>query len=303
MRSPGRRKASSKKAVHKDSTGGKAKGATLAQRIATAPRLVDPDLARAQVADWSAGLAPDDARLLAKLLSANPCVGTLLESLSESSPYLWELASSEPTRLLRLLQSDPDHYLSSFLAEHGRDAGSSVDAADAMRLLRRMKSEAALLIALADIGGVWPVMRAAHALTHLADTAVNAAVRFVLAEAERDGRLKFAGNTRSQEGSGYAVLAMGKMGAFELNYSSDIDLIVLYEPTAPALPADAEPSMLYVRLTQRLVNYCKSGPPMATYFERISVCAPTPPRPQLQFPRPRLSHITKVSGRTGNVPR
>jgi len=254
MRSPGRRKASSKKAVHKDSTGGKAKGATLAQRIATTPRLVDPDLARARVADWSAGLAPDDARLLAKLLSANPCVGTLLESLSESSPYLWELASSEPTRLLRLLQSDPDRYLSSFLAEHGRDAGSSVDAADAMRLLRRMKSEAALLIALADIGGVWPVMRAAHALTHLADTAVNAAVRFVLAEAERDGRLKFVGNTRSQEGSGYAVLAMGKMGAFELNYSSDIDLIVLYEPTAPALPADAEPSTLYVRLTQRLVK-------------------------------------------------
>jgi glutamate-ammonia-ligase adenylyltransferase len=47
---------------------------------------------------------------------------------------------------------------------------------------------------------------------------------------------------------------MGKMGAFELNYSSDIDLIVLYEPTAPALPADAEPSTLYVRLTQRLVK-------------------------------------------------
>ena len=47
---------------------------------------------------------------------------------------------------------------------------------------------------------------------------------------------------------------MGKMGAFELNYSSDIDLIVLYDPAAPALPKDAEPSTLFVRITQRLVK-------------------------------------------------
>ena len=160
----------------------------------------------------------------------------------------------EPARLLRLLQSDPDEHLTSLLAQHGRDAGSSGDAADAMRLLRRMKAEGALLIALADIGGVWPVMRAARALTELADAAVDAAVRFILAEAGRDGRLKLADIARPEVGSGYVVLAMGKMGAFELNYSSDIDLIVLYEPTAPALPADAEPSTLYVRLTQRLVK-------------------------------------------------
>ncbi len=254
MRPPARRKASRKPAVHGDSTGGKARGATLARRIATAPRLVDPDTARARVAEWLAGLAPGDAKHLRELLSANPIVSTLLESLSESSPYLWELASLEPTRLLRLLQSDPEQHFASLLAEHGRDAGSSADAADAMRILRRMKSEAALLIALADIGGVWPVMRAARALTELADTAVDAAVYFILAEAERDGRLKPADNTRPQVGSGYVVLAMGKMGAFELNYSSDIDLIALYEPTASALPADAEPSTLYVRLTQRLVK-------------------------------------------------
>ena len=254
MRPPAKRKASRKPAVHKDSAGGKAKGATLAERIATAPRLGDADKARARVAEWLAGLAPADAKHLQELLSAHPIVSTLLESLSESSPYLWDLASLEPIRLLRLLQSDPDQHFTSLLAQHRRDAGSSVDAADAMRLLRRMKAEAALLIALADIGGVWPVMRAARALTELADAAVDAAVRFILAEAGRDGRLNPADIARPEVGSGYVVLAMGKMGAFELNYSSDIDLIVLYEPKAPALPADAEPSTLYVRLTQRLVK-------------------------------------------------
>ena len=102
-----------------------------------------------------------------------------------------------------------------------------------MRQLRLLKSEAALLIALADIGGVWPVMRAARALTDLADTAVDAASRFVLAEAARAGRLAPKDEARPQAGSGYIVIAMGKMGAFELNYSSDIDLIVFYDPSAP----------------------------------------------------------------------
>ena len=129
---------------------------------------------------------------------------------------------------------------------------ASEDEAEAMRLLRRMKAEAALLIALADIGGVWPVMRAARALSDLADTAVDAATRFVLAEAARDGRLTPANKSEPQEGSGYIVLAMGKMGAFELNYSSDIDLIVFYD--AAAVPDEPAPAALFVRLTQKLVK-------------------------------------------------
>ena len=123
-----------------------------------------------------------------------------------------------------------------------------------MRLLRIMKAEAALLIALADIGGVWPVMQATRALTDLADAAVDAAARFVLAEAARAGRLTPKDTNRPQDGSGYIVLAMGKMGAFELNYSSDIDLIVFYDPAAPAVPKDAEAASLFVRITQRLVK-------------------------------------------------
>src|SRR5262249_50308895 len=55
-------------------------------------------------------------------------------------------------------------------------------------------------------------------------------------------------------GSGYIVLAMGKMGAHELNYSSDIDIIVLYDPAAPALPPDGETAQLYIRLTRNLIR-------------------------------------------------
>jgi glutamate-ammonia-ligase adenylyltransferase len=229
-------------------------GATLADRIVTAPHLVEPKPARARVAEWLAGLSVAKAKPLKALLAAHPIVSTLLESLAESSPYLWELTSREPDRLLRLLGADPDRHLAELLAEHGRVVAASQDDAEAMRLLRRMKAEAGLLIALADIGGAWPVMQAARALSDLADTAVDAATRFVLAEAARAGRLTPKDKAQPQIGSGYIVLAMGKMGAFELNYSSDIDLIVFYDPAGPALPKDAAPAALFVRLTQRLVK-------------------------------------------------
>jgi glutamate-ammonia-ligase adenylyltransferase len=229
-------------------------GVTLAERIVAAPYLVEPEAARARLSEWLAGLPGQQTKSLKALLAAHPTVNTLLESLAESSPFLWELVSRNPDRLLRLLGADPDRHLAALLAANGRAIAATDDVSEAMGLLRLMKAEAALLIALADIGGVWPVMRATRALTDLADTAVDAAVGFALAEAARAGRLTPKDKVRPQDGSGYIVLAMGKMGAFELNYSSDIDLIVFYDASAPSLPEDAAPATLFVRVTQRLVK-------------------------------------------------
>jgi glutamate-ammonia-ligase adenylyltransferase len=228
-------------------------GATLAARVISVPCLTDAQAARARVAEWLAGLSPGEGKPLNALLAAHPLIVTLLESLSESSPFLWELVSRDPERLLRLLNTEPDAHFAAILAERGHAAATTEDDAEAMRQLRRMKAEAALLIALADIGGVWPVMRAAHALTELADAAVDAATRFALAEAARAGRLTPKNKAEPQAGSGYIVIAMGKMGAFELNYSSDIDLIVFYDPAAQAVP-DMAPAPVFVKVTQRLVK-------------------------------------------------
>jgi glutamate-ammonia-ligase adenylyltransferase len=257
MRRPAQKKAVGKKPARKPAARaqrGPVGGTTLAERIVTAPYLNDAKAARARVAEWLAGLPGTQARPLQALFSAHPTVATLLQSLAESSPYLWELASQDAPRLLRLLACEPDAHLAALLADSGRAVAASEDDAQAMYLLRRMKAEAALLIALADIGGVWLVMRATRALTELADIAVDAAARFALAVAMREGRLAPPDKAAPQLGSGYIVLAMGKMGAFELNYSSDIDLIVFYDPAAPALPPDAAPAALFVRVTQRLVK-------------------------------------------------
>ena len=254
MTPPARKKPVRRKAARKTTAAspGARASATLAGRIVTAPILAGPKAAKARLSEWLDGLPAAQTKSLKALLAAHPVVGTLLQSLAENSPYLWELASRDAGRLLRLFGADPDRHLAMLLSESGRAVAGTADEAEAMRLLRAMKAEASLLIALADIGGAWPVMRAAHALTDLADTAVDAAVCFVLADAARGKRLRPKDITQPQRGSGYIVLAMGKMGAYELNYSSDIDLIVFYDPAA--VPEDAAPAALFVRVTQKLVK-------------------------------------------------
>jgi len=231
-----------------------ARDSVLAARIVAAPAPIDAAAAAARVDAWLATLEPEAAQPLTAELNGHLPLRTLLEGLSEHSPYLWDLASGDAARLLRILKSDPDRHLTALLSGAAAAVAATADEAEAMRLLRRMKAEAALLIALADIGGVWPVMRAAHALTDLADAAVGAAVDFALSEAARAGRFKPADSAQPHQGSGYIVLAMGKMGAFELNYSSDIDLIVLFEAESPAIAPGVEPAPMFVRVTQKLVK-------------------------------------------------
>ncbi len=122
-----------------------------------------------------------------------------------------------------------------------------------MQLLRRMKSEAALLTALCDIGGM-AGDAITQALTDIAVTSVQCALRFLLAQEAGRGRLLPPDPDRAEDGSGLVVLAMGKMGAGELNYSSDIDLIVFFNLDAPTLPRDIEPQPFFVRVTQAMAR-------------------------------------------------
>ncbi len=228
---------------------------TLARRVADTPHHFAADEAHLRVAGWLAEIAGTPAgERLNQLVADHPNVNALIARLAEGSPYLFDLARADPARLATLLEADPDRRMDDILADATQAISATRDEASVMRLLRRMKSEAALLIAVADIGGVWPVTRATSALTELADAAVGAAVRYLLGEAARRGRLRAADPARPEHGSGYIVLAMGKMGANELNYSSDIDLIIFYDQAASALAPATEAAPFYVRLTRALVK-------------------------------------------------
>jgi glutamate-ammonia-ligase adenylyltransferase len=228
---------------------------TFAQRIAAAPKLAAPEAAQMRLDDWLSDVEGNPAAGgLRRMFAGYPQVRALLLGLADGSPHLWDLVRSPgPERLVDLLESDPDVRFDAILADAVAAIASSRDD-DVMQRLRRMKAQASLLIALADIGGVWPVVRVTAALTELADAAVGAAVKYLLGQAARDGKLRPADTSEPQEGSGYIVLAMGKMGAGELNYSSDIDLIVFYDASAPAYVPGTEPALFYVRLTRALVK-------------------------------------------------
>jgi glutamate-ammonia-ligase adenylyltransferase len=223
--------------------------AALADGLIEAPRLAAPAEARrrlkALIEDApAAGLAPELERGSTR---------DVLLGLADHSPYLWALVREDPDRLHRLLKHPPTLSLDALLSALGQRRDE--DEADLMRALRRSKRESALLIALADIGGVWDVAQATEALTRFADAAVRGAVAFLLRKAARDGLLALDPDAADiAEGSGMAVLALGKHGARELNYSSDVDLIVLYDPGAASIPPGTAAGPLFAKLTRGLVR-------------------------------------------------
>ncbi len=125
---------------------------------------------------------------------------------------------------------------------------------EAMAALRRYKADVALCAALADIAGAWGVAELTEAMTRAADAVLEVAVRFLLGEAASTGVFMPRDPSAPERESGYVVLAMGKLGARELNYSSDIDLIVLFDPRKLALAPGQEPQRFAVEITRRLVR-------------------------------------------------
>src|SRR6201996_7086961 len=148
----------------------------------------------------------------------------LLDSVFGNSPFLGRLAQRETGALGEYFAAGPHIVLNAaiLLAEAAERADSE---AQAMKELRTAKRRAALAIAMADIAGTWQVETVTAELTRFADACVQGALRFLLAaEAQRSGQVPVR-----EEQCGLTILAMGKYGAHELNYSSDIDLVAFYD--------------------------------------------------------------------------
>jgi len=189
--------------------------------------------------------------------AASPAGAALLAALGGHSPYLAELAAREPATLLLLAARGPDEAMARALAPLARIAPETPRAAVAA-MLRRAKRQGALTAAVADIAGLWPLDRVTGALSDLAEGAIDAACAHLLREAAARGELRLAGAQKDEprlvgRNSGLVVLGMGKLGGRELNYSSDVDLMVLYDPVAAAYHADRA-GAAYVRIARDLVR-------------------------------------------------
>ncbi|EFI51593.1 bifunctional [glutamine synthetase] adenylyltransferase/[glutamine synthetase]-adenylyl-L-tyrosine phosphorylase [Afipia sp. 1NLS2] len=233
---------------------GAADSRPLAARFVTNPTPFAPDQAQQRVAGWLADLPGEDAGVWRAVIDGHSHANAILHGIAEFSPYLFDLIRLDPARGLRVFTCRPEDHMTALIAQARNEAAAAADEASVMQVLRRLKAEAALLIALCDIGGVWPVGQVTSALTDVAVTSVQCAVRFLLSQEVERGRLLTKDPQHPEEGSGLIVLAMGKMGAGELNFSSDIDLIVFYDPDKGQLSESVEASPFFARLAQGIAR-------------------------------------------------
>src|SRR5438270_11159748 len=273
------------------------KSTALAALFADGPRVAASDKAEQRLNDWLGALEPEQAAALDDLLDRRFAKAILL-GIIEFSPYLFDLMRADAARLIRLLECDPQAHLAALLENTSREVSAASSESELMHLLRRLKSEAALLIALCDIGGVWPVMRVTAALTDLAVASVQATLRYLLRQETVRGRLSPPNPERPEENSGLFVLAMGKMGAGELNYSSDIDLIVFFDAAAPTLASDIEPQPFFVRVTQGLSRLLQQRTGDGYVFRVDLRLRPDPASTQVAISTDSALHYYEREGRT-----
>jgi glutamate-ammonia-ligase adenylyltransferase len=180
----------------------------------------------------------------------------ILEALGGHSPYLADLAVRESPTLLFMAERGPDEAFARAIDPLLRlDPATARPALAA--LLRQAKRQGALVAGLADIRGLWGLDRVTGALSELAELSIDTACAHLLRDAAARGDLRHTGGSRTDaksigRQSGLVILGMGKLGARELNYSSDVDLMVLYDPGAVQDPDRAQ--AIYVRIARDLVR-------------------------------------------------
>ncbi len=168
----------------------------------------------------------------------------LIEGVAGCSAYLASSLQRETAWLKQVAALPPGDAFETLLAF---DTSGFQPLSDSLRIAKR---RGALLIALADLGGLWRLEQVTRALTRLADAAVQTGLQFLVdAEAAR-GKLA----ADPAEAAGMFALAMGKMGAFELNYSSDIDLIILFDEYRHPPENWGELRAAFIRITKRLIK-------------------------------------------------
>ncbi len=228
---------------------------TLAARVTAAPVL--PAGRKAETAlrrELLERLEPDEAQALADILARHIKARDLIAGVLAHSPFLAQIMRLAPASLIGTLETAPEARLDALLASATEALTTASDIASAMVPLRHLRRDMALLVALADIGGIWGVEQVTAALSRTADTAVKLAIDVALRHAADHGRITLADVADPGPASGLVVLALGKHGAGELNYSSDIDLVLFFDPEAAERAGVSEPASFYARISRDLTK-------------------------------------------------
>ncbi len=174
-----------------------------------------------------------------------------------SSPYLQRLALQHSDDIAACLKGRASQQFDQARADFIATMALINDDNGAMQAIRIWRGRSALITAITDISGKLDMLAQFSMLTTAADTALNQTILYLFRQAAKRGKIKAFDDTLS--GCGWTVLALGKMGAEELNFSSDIDLIILHDQTASPLD-DAEATQpFFVSMTRDLIRLLSSA--------------------------------------------
>ncbi len=196
---------------------------------------------------------------VAEMLKAEGALRDFIAAVLTLSPYLREIANLDPAILASAISDPLEPQIEALIAE-ARDCwkpdgeGSTPGESQVMSRLRIVKRRVAFLVALADLARIFDGRATTGWLSELAEASVTAAIDHLLLSTHESGKLKLKNVGAPSEGSGVIVLGMGKLGASELNYSSDIDLVVFFDEEAGIVPDPDDAIEIFPRMMRRLVR-------------------------------------------------
>jgi len=221
------------------------------------PRSANPDRIRSGMEQWIEAVAQENDSTLTDVsgeLMALPEGRRLLEAVFGNSPYLTLCMTRDPRFALDLLTRGGEAIEADIMASLAGLRATPADGGDIGRSLRIAKRRMALTVALADIAGDWPLARVTGALSGFAESAIGVAAASALRGAAAAGHMELAHSDDPERDSGLVILGMGKLGARELNYSSDVDLIILFDPEKIRTPEPDRMLHDVIRLTRQFVK-------------------------------------------------
>ncbi|MDC0131644.1 bifunctional [glutamine synthetase] adenylyltransferase/[glutamine synthetase]-adenylyl-L-tyrosine phosphorylase [Alphaproteobacteria bacterium] len=232
---------------------------------------LDPAHASALLADITANLSP-------QTLAAMQAKQSFFLWVVEGSSFLARLMRRFPDVLEALVETSPAAYLDGLLEALPNQVKTAETRDQAMQYLRNTRNRLALVTALADLADQWDVDTVTAYLTRLADIAVSASVDFLLSQAIQAAIL------HPFERSGLVVLALGKHGGQELNYSSDIDIVIYYTSDALSLAASQDEGKFYITLARDLTAMLQNQTADGFVFRVDMRLRPDPGATQLAIP-------------------
>ncbi|MEO0695256.1 MAG: bifunctional [glutamine synthetase] adenylyltransferase/[glutamine synthetase]-adenylyl-L-tyrosine phosphorylase [Pseudomonadota bacterium] len=239
-------------------------GSPLSEEIKTIPRAFDEDRAQ-RLLDKLSDQGRDDLKAHER---------DLVYGVGGCSPHFARLIALCDIELRSVFDSPPRELLNQSM-QRIETVARTADTTDIARLLRREKALVSLVLGLCEIAGAMDPLEAGAAFSTFADASCNAALRASLIALQKKG-FRPRNVDRPEEDCGIAILAMGKLGSCELNFSSDIDLIALFDPMADALQAGDGAKVLAVQAVRATVGLLNDQTPDGYVFRTDLRLRPDP---------------------------